>query len=184
MAFAIELFFDQALETAVRQIWQDIAQSGLKSAMLEAQYQPHVSLAVCEALNMAAFAAEIEVFAAGQTPLPISLQNIGIFPTEEGVVFLGVTVTAELLAMHAAFHLAFARHGVDQWDYYLPGQWVPHCTLAYGLSHEEIGKACQIVQRASFPLKGWVRQIAITDVSPEKCDIMQTCHLGRSAASN
>jgi len=47
-----------------------------------------------------------------------------------GAVFLGVPVTTELLAFHADIHAALAGQPVDHWPHYLPGTWVPHCTLA------------------------------------------------------
>jgi 2'-5' RNA ligase len=66
---------------------------------------------------------------------------LGTFPGGEGALFLGVQVTAGLLAFHAQVHAALGGEPVKHWPYYQPGNWVPHCTLAEGLGPTEAGKA-------------------------------------------
>jgi hypothetical protein len=60
----------------------------------------------------------------------ISTFGVGAFPTNPAQVFLGITTTAELLSFHLHFHnltLSLTSNGSN---YYQPGEWVPHSTLA------------------------------------------------------
>jgi len=69
------------------------------------------------------------------------LADAGLPSLAEGALFLGVTVTADLLAFHAGMHAALAGQPVEHWPYYLPGNWVPHCTLAEGLDKMQAARA-------------------------------------------
>lgn len=69
------------------------------------------------------------------------LYVLGTFPGITGALFLGVQVTTELLALHADVHAALAGQPIRHWAYYLPGNWIPHCTLAEGLGKSEAARA-------------------------------------------
>lgn len=84
----------------------------------------------------------------------LRLYVLGTFPGREGALFLAVQVTTELLAFHLEVHAALAGQPVEHWPYYQPGNWVPHCTLAEGLSQAEAAKA--------FGLLVWHEPIAAT----------------------
>ncbi len=43
---------DAESEAGIRRAWDALAEAGVKSAMLDAGYRPHVSLGVCEELNV------------------------------------------------------------------------------------------------------------------------------------
>jgi len=47
-----------------------------------------------------------------------AIVDIGVFPTNEGVIFLGVTVTQKLQQIHAGFHAIFAEFTGDLRPYY------------------------------------------------------------------
>ena len=52
----------------------------------------------------------------------------------------GVTVMEALLEVHAAVHTAIADDGGGPYGLCRPGR-LPHCTIAIGLDHEELGAA-------------------------------------------
>jgi 2'-5' RNA ligase len=87
---------------------------------------------------------------------------LGTFPGDEGVLFLATTVTADLLAFHAQVHAALANQPIQHWPYYLPGNWVPHCTLAQGL--DSTGRATAIELLHNYqPIAATVTTMGITD---------------------
>ena len=120
---------------------------------------------------------ELSTFAAGVAPFRLSFPNIGVFSTSEGVVFLGVTVTEELLSVHAAFHKIFKKHAENQREYYTVGQWMPHCTLAFGLSEAQIVEAVAVCRRIVLPTSTEVREIGVVEVSPTSCQTLFSCSL-------
>jgi len=180
MSYAIELYFDTHTETAVRQIWQAIAGTGCKSAMLEAGYRPHISLAVYDrdTLDLASLQQTLLAYARALPPFALTFATVSSFPTSEGVIFLGVTVTQKLLAMHAHFHRVFARYAEACRPYYKVGHWVPHCTLSFGVSAGESAQILPLCWRTPFPLSGQVQEIGLANVSPARCEFLFVTALG------
>lgn len=93
------------------------------------------------------------------------------------MLFLGVTVTAELLTLHAQEYQAANNQAVtDQtavkqtvtgqavgwWPLYRPGHWVPHCTLATGLDREQRAAAFRALHGYQ-PVKAVVTAVGLTD---------------------
>ena len=135
------MYFDGQADAAVRRLWLLLADAGLPSLATRThrQHQPHVSLAVAESLAAADLAPLRSVLTSRRPTL--RLYVLGTFPGAEGALFLGVQVTAELLAFHADVHAALAGQPIRHWACYLPGNWIPHCMLAEGLGKSEAARA-------------------------------------------
>ena len=177
MPFVVELYFDPSTEKCIRSAWKAIDEAGISDSMPKGGYRPHISLGICNHLESNTFEKELSSFAASVPPFQLSFPNIGIFSTSEGVVFLGVTVTEELLSVHAAFHKIFKKHAEDQREYYTVGQWVPHCTLAFGLSEDQIVEAVTVCRRIVLPTSTKVREIGVVKASPTNCRTLYSFNL-------
>ena len=177
MPFVVELYFDPSTEDRIRGAWNAIDEAGISDSMPKGGYRPHVSLGVCDDLETDSLAQELSTFAAGVAPFQLSFPNIGIFSTSEGVVFLGVTVTEELLRVHAAFHEILKKYAENQREYYTVGRWVPHCTLAFGLSEDQIVEAVTVCRRIILPTSTEVREIGVVEVSSTSCQTLFSCSL-------
>ena len=177
MPFAVELYFDPATEASIRDAWKAIDEASISDSMPKGGYRPHVSLGVCDHLDTDSLVQELSTFAAGVVPFRLSCGNIGIFFTSEGVVYLGVTVTEQLLNVHARFHEIFKKHAQEQREYYAVGQWVPHCTLAFGLSEPQIVEAVTVCRRIVLPSSMEVSEIGVVEVSPTSCQTLFSCSL-------
>jgi hypothetical protein len=112
VAHAIEMFFDHAADAAVRGLWQRLAAANLPSLATRThrRHRPHVSLSVAESLD-AADLTRVRSVLAGRNPT-LELYTLGTFPGDEGVLFLGVTVNADLLAWQATVYRALADQHV------------------------------------------------------------------------
>lgn len=177
MPFVAELYFDAPTEARIRGAWKAIDESGISDSMPKGGYRPHISLGVCDHLEIDPLAQELTTFAASVTPFRLSFPNIGIFSTSEGVVYLGATVTAQLLNVHTAFHEIFKKHAKEQREYYTVGQWVPHCTLAFGLSEDQITEAVTLCRQIELPVSTEVKGIGLVEVSPTGCRALHVCDL-------
>ena len=168
MALAIEMFFDEDADAAVRAIWRDLAAAGLPNLAVygHGQHRPHVSLAVCGSLSPDAVVPLQSMLSQAITEagLVLPLTSLGTFPGGEGVLFLGVSVTAGLLDLHARAHAALAGQTAGRWPYYLPGYWVPHCTLAQGLDAESTAAAFRLLHGFG-PIEATVTSAGITDTT-------------------
>ena len=177
MPFVVELYFDPSTEERIRSAWNAIDEAGVSDSMPKGGYRPHVSLGVCDHLDTDSLAQELSIFAEGVAPFRLSFPNIGIFSTSEGVVYLGVAVTEALLSVHAAFHKIFKKYAQEQREYYAVGQWVPHCTLAFGLSETQIVEAVTLCRQIDLPISAEVKEIGVVEVSPTSCQMLFSCSL-------
>jgi 2'-5' RNA ligase len=164
VAHAIEMYFDDQADAAVRDMWQVLADAGLPSlaTATHRRHRPHVSLAVAESLADADLARLRSALAVRKPVLPLYV--LGTFPGHGGALFLGVPVTTELLAFHAGVHAALDGQPVEHWPYYQPGNWVPHCTLAEGLDKAAAAKAFGLLQGYE-PITATVGQAGIKDTA-------------------
>jgi 2'-5' RNA ligase len=90
----------------------------------------HISLAIYNDLPLDRFVPALAAFAETLTPFEVHLASIGLFADITNVVFLGVVVTDPLLALHRSAHAALDAFRESCCEYTLPGNWVPHVSLA------------------------------------------------------
>ena len=177
MPFVAELYFDSPTEARIREAWKALDEAGISDSMPKGGYRPHISLGICNHLELDAFAQELSAFAAGITPFRLPFPNIGIFSTSEGVVYWGATVTEQLLNLHTRFHGIFKKYAKEQREYYTVGQWVPHCTLAFGLSEEQIVEAVTVCRQMDLPVSTEIEEIGLVEVSSTGCRTLSSFSL-------
>ncbi len=126
MGFAVELFLNEREGAVIREAF-----AALGSPMATIGASPHVSLAVFgDEVDCEGLVAATEQFAQATKPFTIRFSSIGVFPTEEAVLFLAPVVTSELLDLHRRLHDELTVRGIRGDPLYVPGAWVPHCTIA------------------------------------------------------
>ncbi len=177
MTYAVEMYMDGESETRIRRIWQALAEAGIKSSMLDASYRPHISLAVCDELDINGLEQALSLFAENTSPFGLTFSNVGVFPLAEGVIFLGTVVTPNLLAIHAEFHRLFEKYAKSQREHYRVGAWIPHCTLAFGLPNDMFGKAIRICWEEPLPIHSRIEAIGIAEVSPISAETLCSYNL-------
>jgi len=174
MSYAISLWFDDESEKKIRNIWKALSESNLSSVLWTGSYRPHITLAVCEELNLPLFKESLsELFKATES-FQLTLPLIGCFTSLPGnlsssgsAVFLGVTPTNFLLNFHAEIHKQIGFFGKTPKKYYLPNIWNPHCTLAPGVLSENIPNVIKVVQKTDLPLVIKVTRIGVIDTPAE-----------------
>jgi 2'-5' RNA ligase len=165
MPYAYELALDPASAAVVRRTWRELADAGI-GYMAASGARPHVTLGIWEALDRDRAEAEVIRFAAETPAVQVRFASVGLFPAV--AVFLAVTVTAELVALHTGFHRRFADFGGGPSDHYRPGRWVPHCTLAADLEPDRFGEALAIAGRMPLPLEARLVEAGIVAFRPVK----------------
>ena len=76
------------------------------------------------------FCKRLGEFAAKWPPFTIRFGSVGTFPMSGGTVFLAPVPSEDLLMIHRYFHCCFDDLEANEWEYYKPYMWVPHCTLS------------------------------------------------------
>lgn len=167
MPFAVELLFDETVETAVRDIWAALDEAGVSSA-LRLPSAPHISLVGGETSDLSNLSTLTENWSRRFKRIEIALSHLGRFPATE-VAFLGVTPSSSLLDMHEDFHSEVMTVGEhESWEYYRPGVWVPHCTVAHPMPDREFVKALEIVTGDRLPITGSVERVQLVHWEPRK----------------
>ena len=164
MLYAIELYLDEATDHVVRRIWDAFLREGIPCELPKLQARPHVSLTCYERIDLPVFREKLARFAEIHAALPISFSHVGVFP--KGIVFLAPTSTCELLDYHQTCLDAFAAFEADSFALYLPGSWVPHCTLGMYLEPEHIPRAVEIAAGYTLPIDGRIERIALVEFTP------------------
>src|SRR5580765_5539182 len=100
MGFAIELYFDDATQRAVREVRTALAGAGVRAVLDELGDRPHISLAVASQLDERALEPHLGQWAAGMRPFPVTFDAVSSFATEEGVLFLAPAASEELSRAH------------------------------------------------------------------------------------
>lgn len=169
MPYAVHLFFDPETEHAITTIWQEMVDANVAPYMNTSGNRPHISLALSDELDLAACEERLKAFAARSEPLPVSFQSLGIFPTQEPVVFTAPVVTQELLTLQRKVDELL--EGCCRWpefDYYRPGNWIPHCTLAMEFDQALLHRALEIATHLKLPLNGQIVGLGAIEFRPVK----------------
>ncbi len=129
MVAALELYLDVDATRRVRTLWRALEAEGIPTlaSLWNDKHRPHVSLAAARTLSPDAVATALTGVDVGRGR-SLQMDFVGQFVGR--VLWLGVTPTAELLSHHHEIHTRLAAAGVEVWDLYRPGRWVPHCTVS------------------------------------------------------
>ena len=166
MPYAVELFLDEASAGLVDRAWQELERSGVSSYLAQSASRPHITLAIYDSVDMAAIQEKLEALARQLSPFAVDLHGLGVFSGDADAVFLAATVTQRLLAMHSLCHKCLADACGPADLYYLPGNWVPHCTIAVDVSPSLTPKVVEICQRMDLPRKATIEHIGIVEFRP------------------
>ncbi|GAC1335231.1 MAG: 2'-5' RNA ligase family protein [Chloroflexota bacterium] len=166
MSFAIEMFLDAASAAAVRRIWRNVTEAGLMAPTHAGEARPHVSLAIYDDLERPAFEAALKEFAAAEPPLPVCFARIDAFRSDPAVVYLSPEAMPDLLALHERFHRRFQDLARGPWEYYLPGVWEPHCTLAEQVPSDELPRAIRACHAIDLPVRGRLEEVGVVEFRP------------------
>lgn len=169
MAYSVELRFDENLAQRVRALWAALGAIGAGSFGAGAKPVPHISLAVYDdedEVDETAAGRLIERLAGRHAPIEVTFASLGVFSTEENVLFLAPVVTLALLDLHAAYHAMAEELGAACRVYYLPGRWVPHCTLSMLGSMAAVLDGLRHLAADWAPLCGTIGSAALIRVPP------------------
>lgn len=160
MVAALELYLDVDATRRVRTLWRALEEEGIPTlGSLHQKHRPHVSLAAARTIDPDAAAAALDGLTVGRG-LTLRMDFAGQFVGR--VLWLGVTMTAELLDHHRKVHERLSAGGVEVWEHYRPGLWVPHCTISMRVPNPVMAPAIRRCLEI-LPLTATVTGAAIAD---------------------
>jgi 2'-5' RNA ligase len=171
MGYAVELYFDRKTTEKIIELTATIYNTWSGADLIGMGFQPHISLAGYDQVDERALQPILQQFAAQTPPFEIKLDAVGIFPTTQGVVYLGPVVTEHLLRLHREFSAQTTAAGQEAHFYYRPGNWIPHCTVAHDLASEQIPVAVQLCLHSEVFGTGRLVAIGLIEYRP----VRQVC---------
>jgi len=172
MPYAIAAEFDDETVFAVDQLAaRAAAVCGRGATTIASLGVPaHVTLAVYDDLPLDRAEAALNAYAAGAEPAELLISSVGVFPgaVTGSVAFLAPVVTPGLIALHRGCQKALARLDGACWDQYQPEQWVPHVTLALGLSDGDLAKTIACCTERWKPLRARLLGLRLAVFPPVK----------------
>ena len=166
MGFAVEMYFDEKTEKALRDLRKVLSDAGVRPVLDEMGDRPHISLAVFSQVDVNVLLEELEGFAAETRPLPITLSAIGGFATADAVLFLTPAITQELMDVHWDFHQMLGDLKMHPHAYYQPDRWVPHSTIAQNVQEEMVGKGFEVLRKSFKPISGKLVEMGLVRFRP------------------
>lgn len=168
MGYAVELYFDAETEESVWKIRRSLIAAGITATVSELGDRPHVSLAVFSNLNPDDLIQVTQNFVPKLETFEFQFSAIGAFPSDENVIFLAPAPSRHLLDLHQDFHQRLTNANLASTPYYLPRNWMPHCTVEMNLPEDEIAKAFKICKKNFSEFSGNILQIGVVEFRPIK----------------
>jgi hypothetical protein len=151
MTRGVVLWPDDRTSIGIRSIWNELAANELPSMTTETHrlHRPHVSLIVADRLNIHELLASLGRLPSA--PIPLLIESIGLVPG--GHLLLTATPHTGLLAEQDRIHRTAKPFADGARSHYEPGQWLPHLTVARGLTPEQVRRATSLVL-PKLPIRG------------------------------
>ncbi|MFD5829580.1 2'-5' RNA ligase family protein [Lentzea sp. NPDC060358] len=160
---ALVAFFDDEADRKVRELQTRVGG--------EFRYPPHLTYAVASTIGPKVRKELREDLDRLWLP-DLYLHTLSTFSTSENVLMLAAVVDTELLAVHSAIHDVLASKVKNPSAYYLPGNWVPHCTLVHDVDDEAMKAAFAKVFPVE-PIRAKVREVSIVDTQTGEIDVLK-----------
>ena len=139
--YGLIALFDQDTELLIKQIWKDLSEKSISFYAEEIEERkPHITIASYNNLDKSEFIRSMDQFYDSIHQVQIAFHSLGTF-LQSGTLFLSPTMSTALSNLHRNHHDYFKKYNDNPASLYLPGYWIPHCTLANRLSHEKLCEA-------------------------------------------
>ena len=167
MSFSIELNFDDKSNLIIRNMWKKLRERGISAYMDQYGGFPHIALAVFNDIDILEVERLIEKVIENESMFTIKMPSLGIFPSSESVLFLSPAASATLINFHTKLHEVL-KDIEEKWDYYLPGFWVPHCTLGMNIPKSKIHDALDVITEDYELFDAKIETIKLIEFNPVK----------------
>lgn len=164
--YAIELYFDPALENQVLKAWNVLARRQISTQLIEIESRPHITLFSAPFIEPTKLENIIRTFSSKQEPLSLSFSVIGSFSNDNDVLFLTPTPSVSLLQFHSQLCDAMKKEGIDIGEEYRPESWIPYCAVAQEVPRTRMAEGFCVLRDLKLPVSGYAVDIGLVEFSP------------------
>ncbi|MCT4639268.1 MAG: 2'-5' RNA ligase family protein [Bacteroidales bacterium] len=165
MGYAVELVFDSDSEMQISELIRLPEANGIENGLIKFGTTPHITLTVSDLIDIdrvVEFVRTINI-----PKLKIQFCGIGTFAGSDNTIFLIPKVIKDLLNLQEMFHKHLSSY-YKLWNNYYPERWIPHCTVAMGISDEVFNKTFMLLQSSMKPILAKVEKVRIIKFHPEE----------------
>jgi len=166
MTYSIGAYFDHETELNIERIWEELANTQVAEYLHLSNNRPHITLSIFDNLDLEKTSQLMCVLAEEFSVIDISFQSVGIFPSS--TVFLAPLISMPLLKLQRKLHnelTSFSK--LPESPYFLPDQWVPHCSVAIDFQSDNLIRVVQkVVEVVHLPLDGKITELGLTSYRP------------------
>ncbi|KAF9626344.1 hypothetical protein IFM89_032193 [Coptis chinensis] len=164
--FAIELYFDPALENQVLKAWNVLSLRQITSQLIKIESRPHITLFSIPFLELPKLKEVLKSFASTQEPLSLTFSSIGSFESTGNTLFLSPTPTLSLLRFQMQLWDELKKVNIEIGEEYCPDSWVPQCIVAQDVPKNRVAEAFSVLRDLKLPVNGCGMDIALVEFSP------------------
>ncbi len=162
--YAVVGYLDYETEDKFKNLWQVLSEKNITHYGFETKgKRPHITIADYHQLDKEKFINLFQHFYNEKQKVTISLNTLGTF-IGTGTLFMAPTLSTELLDFHQEHHEIFKEFNKDKNSFYLPGFWVPHCTIASRLDDSNMLEAFNYCQTDLAKWVGQLSEIALIQI--------------------
>ena len=167
MTYAIELFFNEEMEKKLFYYIERLAKEKISTTFFDYKARPHVALAGFKDVDEKECIEKLKEFAKNHKSIPAYIGSLGMFPDTK-TIFASPIMTDSIYQMHRELHESFCGFDSKGYEWYYPGRWVPHSTLAMmgGESDDAFYKACDLMIREFEKVNGVFESIGLVKITP------------------
>ena len=161
MALAVCLLFDARSDRLMRELWARLEDAGVSTLATHThrRHHPHLSYAVLRSWDLPRTQ---ETLAALPPAEPFSLSFHGTLAFPRGRAALAPAITPDVARRQCRTVTALAAIGADLHRNYLPGQWVPHVSVATRAQGAKLATVVKAIADV-LPLTVGVDRAALVD---------------------
>jgi len=166
LAFAVQLYFDRKTEQTVIELWNKLKVISPDNYMPSSGNYPHITTAIFSEVNINALIQITDKYTKTISIFEMDLCSFGNFIGTD-VVYLAPVVTKNLLHVHMQYHKKIRRLK-NQFEYYMPGNWIPHCTISLNSGISSVPEIISFLVTNFTKMKCTVERIGIIEFRPVK----------------
>jgi len=145
LPYSINIRSDNQSSQKIRDLWSRCAQLESQPSMVSMRYPPHFTFAVFDEVEEAQLTSAVEAVSSALSQVRVGFDRIGYFDGSRSLVLWAAPAKPnELAYIHRLVHVH--TDGLQCRTNYLPGNWIPHCSLAVSVDPAKRSEAMALTQ--------------------------------------
>jgi hypothetical protein len=149
MSGAISICANNETGKCITRLWDQAGMLEDKPSMAKLGYPPHFTFAIYEDIEIEHLEHAVHSVFSECGPISITFDRIKLFDSSPLVLWASPLDASALQDLHAAIHGLIDPARCH--EHYRPGSWVPHCTLATGITEKHRSAAIDFATNAAMP---------------------------------